>query len=59
MLRVERKFGKEGFQVRSLRGAAASPIVYGDTLIGFDGHDLQYIVCLEQKTVKPMEKNRV
>ena len=43
--------------MRSLRGAAASPIVYGDTLIvHFDGHDLQYIVCLDQRQGQPYGK---
>jgi outer membrane protein assembly factor BamB len=51
---------RRDFKCDHYRGAAASPIVHGDTLIiHFDGHDLQYIVCLDQKTGKTIwKKNR-
>ncbi len=51
---------RRDFKCDHFRGAAASPIVFGDTLIvHFDGHDLQYIVCLDQKTGKTIwKKNR-
>ena len=48
---------RRDFQCDHYRGAAASPIVYQDTLIiHFDGHDLQYIVCLDQSTGKTLWK---
>ena len=44
---------RRDFKCDHFRGAAASPIVFNDSLIvHFDGHDLQYIVCLDQKTGK-------
>ncbi|MEJ6620603.1 MAG: PQQ-binding-like beta-propeller repeat protein, partial [Opitutae bacterium] len=51
---------RRDFKCDHFRGAAASPIPHNDTLIiHFDGHDLQYIVCLEQKTGKTIwKKNR-
>ncbi|HAD22162.1 MAG TPA: quinonprotein alcohol dehydrogenase [Opitutae bacterium] len=44
---------RQDFKCDHFRGAAASPIVFNDSLIvHFDGHDLQYIVCLDQKNGK-------
>ena len=44
---------RRDFKCDHFRGAAASPIVFNDSLIvHFDGHDLQYIVCLDQKSGK-------
>ena len=44
---------RRDFNCDHFRGAAASPIVFNDSLIvHFDGHDLQYIVCLDQKSGK-------
>jgi len=44
---------RRDFKCDHFRGAAASPIVFNDSLIvHFDGHDLQYIACLDQKTGK-------
>ena len=41
---------RRDFKCDHFRGAAASPIAFNDSLIvHFDGHDLQYIVCLDQK----------
>lgn len=54
--------GQKNWERRDLkcdhyRGAAASPIPHLDTLIvHFDGHDLQYIICLNQKTGKTIWK---
>jgi outer membrane protein assembly factor BamB len=48
---------RRDFKCDHYRGAAASPIPYLDTLIvHFDGHDYQYIVCLNQKTGKTIWK---
>ena len=48
---------RRDFKCDHFRGAAASPIVFNDSLIvHFDGHDLQYIVCLDQKTGKTLWK---
>ena len=42
---------RRDFKCDHFRGAAASPITHKENLIiHFDGHDLQYIVCLDQKT---------
>ena len=42
---------RRDFKCDHFRGAAASPITHQENLIiHFDGHDLQYIVCLDQKT---------
>ena len=44
---------RRDFKCDHFRGAAASPIAFNDSLIvHFDGHDLQYIVCLDQKNGK-------
>ena len=44
---------RRDFNCDHFRGAAASPIAFNDSLIvHFDGHDLQYIVCLDQKSGK-------
>ena len=44
---------RRDFNCDHFRGAAASPIAFNDSLIvHFDGHDLQYIVCLDQKNGK-------
>ena len=44
---------RRDFKCDHFRGAAASPIAFNDSLIvHFDGHDLQYIVCLDQKSGK-------
>jgi outer membrane protein assembly factor BamB len=44
---------RRDFKCDHFRGAAASPIAFNDTLIvHFDGHDLQYIVCMDQKNGK-------
>jgi hypothetical protein len=49
--------GKRDLKCDHYRGAAASPIPHLDTLIvHFDGHDLQYIVCLSQQTGKTIWK---
>ena len=48
---------RRDFKCDHYRGAAASPIQHEDTLIvHFDGHDLQYVVCLDQKTGKTLWK---
>ena len=50
---------RRDFKCDHFRGAAASPIVFNDSLIvHFDGHDLQYIVCLDQKTGKTRWKKK-
>ena len=42
---------RRDFKCDHFRGAAASPITHKENvIIHFDGHDLQYIVCLDQKT---------
>ena len=39
------------------RGAAASPISHnGNIIVHFDGHDYQYIVCMNQKNGKTLWK---
>jgi outer membrane protein assembly factor BamB len=48
---------RRDFVCDHFRGAAASPISHeGNLIIHFDGHDLQYIVCLDQKTGKTIWK---
>ena len=48
---------RRDFKCDHFRGAAASPITHQENLIiHFDGHDLQYIVCLDQKTGKTVWK---
>ncbi len=48
---------RRDFKCDHWRGAAASPIPHKNTLIiHFDGHDLQYVVCLDQKTGKTIWK---
>ena len=51
---------RRDFKCDHYRGAAASPISYLNTIIvHFDGHDFQYIVCLDQQTGKTLwKKNR-
>ena len=48
---------RRDFKCDHWRGAAASPIPHKDTLIiHFDGHDVQYVVCIDQKTGKTIWK---
>jgi outer membrane protein assembly factor BamB len=48
---------RRDFKCDHFRGAAASPITHKENvIIHFDGHDLQYIVCLDQKTGKTVWK---
>ena len=48
---------RRDFKCDHFRGAAAYPITHQENLIiHFDGHDLQYIVCLDQKTGKTVWK---
>ena len=48
---------RRDFKCDHWRGAAASPIPHNDTLIvHFDGHDVQYVVCLDQETGKTIWK---
>ena len=48
---------RRDFKCDHYRGAAASPISHEENLIiHFDGHDLQYIVCLDQKTGRTIWK---
>jgi outer membrane protein assembly factor BamB len=50
---------RRDFKCDHFRGAAASPIAFNDSLIvHFDGHDLQYIVCLDQKNGKTRWKKK-
>lgn len=48
---------RRDFECDHWRGAAASPIPYNNTLIvHFDGYDVQYVVCLDQKTGETLWK---
>ena len=48
---------RRDFKCDHYRGAAASPITHLQNLIiHFDGHDLQYIVCMDQKTGRTIWK---
>jgi outer membrane protein assembly factor BamB len=56
----EKRWERRDFKCDHYRGAAASPIAHLNTIIvHFDGHDFQYIVCLDQQTGKTLwKKNR-
>ena len=48
---------RRDFQCDHFRGAASSPVVYGDLLyLIFDGFDLQYVVALDKTTGKTVWK---
>jgi outer membrane protein assembly factor BamB len=59
---LDTKTGKTLWQRRDLhcdhwRGAASSPILYGDALfLTFDGYDVQYVVALDKKTGETLWK---
>ncbi len=55
----EKIWERRDFQCDHWRGAAASPIPHNNTLIvHFDGHDRQYVVCLDQKTGETIWKTK-
>ena len=59
---LDTKTGKPVWQRRDLhcdhwRGAASSPILFGDSLfLTFDGHDVQYVVALDKRTGETLWK---
>ena len=53
----EKIWERRDFKCDHFRGAAASPISHnGNIIVHFDGHDYQYIVCMNQKNGKTLWK---